>query len=172
MCVTSLTALENAEVEKQRSIEMWKQEQTMQDIIENAKRAANTAIERAAWEADRLRRVSARQREMDLAQRERGTLLEQLAQLVLDLEARGQLSPASLTALAQRLRTLDREVGQGQADIQAIRNETFTPGSVAITVTRRDAGSAGSAADVTCPRCGQHSRASAAFCASCGAKLR
>ena len=148
----------------------------MQDIIENAKRAANNAIERAAWEADKLRRISARQREMELAQRERGTLLEQLAQLVLDLEARGQLSPASITALTQRLRTLDREVGQGQADIQAIRKETFTPGSVAITVTRRDAGAgAGAGADsanVTCPRCGQHSRASAAFCASCGAKLR
>lgn len=152
----------------------------MQDIIENAKRAANTAIERAAWEADRLRRISARQREMDLAQRERGTLLEQLAQLVLDLDAHGQLSPASLAALAQRLRTLDREVGQGQSDLQAIRNETFTPGSVAITVTRRDAGSSvgssmhtpAAGADVVCPQCGQRSRAGAAFCASCGTKLR
>jgi hypothetical protein len=150
----------------------------MQDIIENAKRAANTAIERAAWEADKLRRVSARQREMELAQRERATLLEQLAQLAMDLESRGQLSPASLVALVQRLRTLEREVGQGQADMQAIRSETFTPGSVAITVTRRDAGAsragagASPAAEVSCPRCGQRSRASATFCASCGARLR
>lgn len=137
----------------------------MQDILENAKRAANGAIERAAWEADKMRRVSARQRELELAQRERVALLEQIASLAMELEGRGQLAPASLAALAQRLRALDGELRNGQADVQAIRNETYTPGSIAIGVQRRGQGA------VTCPSCGRPSRGSAAFCSGCGARL-
>ena len=34
----------------------------MQDMFENAKRVASTAVERAAWEADKVRRTSQRQR--------------------------------------------------------------------------------------------------------------
>lgn len=138
----------------------------MQDILDNAKRAANSAIERAAWEADKMRRIAARQHEVDLAQRERTTLLEQIASLALDLESRGQLAPTSLSALAQRLRTLDGELRNGQSDVQAIRNETYTPGSIAISVQRRGQGA------VNCPSCGRPSRGSAAFCSSCGARLR
>src|SRR5258707_642775 len=88
----------------------------MQDIFENARRMANNAVERAAWEADKLRRASARQREGDLAERERTALLDQIARLVLDLDARGQLGNASLSALAQRLRTLDGEIEHARSD--------------------------------------------------------
>ena len=34
----------------------------MEDLFESAKRAASNAVERAAWEADKLRRVSERRR--------------------------------------------------------------------------------------------------------------
>lgn len=138
----------------------------MQDILENARRAANGAIERAAWEADKMRRVAARQRELELAQRERAALLEQIASLAVELEGRGQLAPASLSGLAQRLRGLDGELRNGQAEVQAIRNETYTPGSVSVSVQRR-----GQAA-LTCSSCGRPSRGSAAFCSACGARLR
>jgi predicted amidophosphoribosyltransferase len=143
----------------------------MQDMFEQAKRVASTAVERAAWEADKLRRSSARQRDVELAQRERTALLEQLAATALDLEQRGQLE-GPLKALAQRLRALDGEIGRGKAEADAIRAEPFTPGSISISVTRSGAGSAGSADYGPCPTCGHRVRTSATYCSSCGARLR
>jgi uncharacterized coiled-coil protein SlyX len=139
----------------------------MQDMFEKTKRMANTAIERATWEADKLRRSSARQRDIDLAQRERTIAIEQISHVVLDLEQRGQLPQEGLKALAQRLRTLDEEIAHGHRDIEAIRQETFAPGSVAISVTRH-----GDANDSPCPTCGRPNRSDASFCSNCGARLR
>jgi len=140
----------------------------MQDMFEQAKRVASTAVERAAWEADKLRRSSARQRDVELAQRERTALLEQLAATALDLEQRGQLE-GPLKALAQRLRALDGEIGRGKVEADAIRAEPFTPGSISISVTRSGAGSADYG---PCPTCGHRVRTSATYCSSCGARLR
>jgi zinc-ribbon domain len=139
----------------------------MQDIFENAKRVANTAVERAAWEADKLRRATARQREIELALRERTTLIEQVATTLLDLEKQGKLSDEPLKMLAGRLRTLDNEVNSGHDDVKAIRNETFQPGTVSISVTRLGAPGDNS----TCPTCGKPTRSNASFCSNCGARL-
>ncbi|MGO8947959.1 MAG: zinc ribbon domain-containing protein [Ktedonobacterales bacterium] len=139
----------------------------MQDIFENAKRVANTAVERAAWEADKLRRATARQRDIELAQRERTTLVEQIATTLLDLDKRGQVTEEPLKMLAQRLRTLDNEVHNGQDEVKAIRNETFQPGTISISVTRQ-----GTEGTTACPTCGKPTRSNAAFCSNCGARLR
>ncbi len=159
----------------------------MQDFIENAKRAANTAIERAAFEADKLRRSANRQHEVDLAQRERTTLLEQIATLVLDLDARGQLGSDALRQIATRLRQLDTEIANGRSEAETIRNEPYRPGSVQIAITRTDASGGASsptpsappmsaapvaAATTPCPTCGNPVRVGAAFCANCGARMR
>jgi seryl-tRNA synthetase len=138
----------------------------MQDIFENAKRVANTAVERAAWEADKLRRATARQREIELSQRERATLTDQIATTLLDLDKRGQITQEPLKMLAQRLRTLDDEVKRGQDEVKAIRNETFQPGTVSISVTRVGDD------NTTCPTCGKPTRKNASFCSNCGARLK
>ncbi|HLJ82534.1 MAG TPA: zinc ribbon domain-containing protein [Ktedonobacterales bacterium] len=139
----------------------------MQDMFEQAKRAATHAVERAAWEADRMRRVGARQREAELAERERVALLDQLGGVVLDLDKRGQLTQPALKALAQRLAQLRDEINHIQDDVQGIRKENFTPGSVSIQVNRP-----GAADTEPCPTCHQPVRKSAAYCPSCGARLR
>jgi zinc ribbon protein len=139
----------------------------MQDMFENAKRVASTAVERAAWEADKLRRSSLRQHDLELAQRERTVLLEQLATLVLDLDQRGQLNSEALHALAQRLRTLDADISRGQADVRTIREEPFTPGTISINVSRK-----GDVGTTPCTTCGQPVRKNASYCAACGARLR
>ncbi|MFI5271608.1 MAG: hypothetical protein ACHQ4H_01075 [Ktedonobacterales bacterium] len=158
----------------------------MQDFIENAKRAANTAIERAAFEADKLRRGASRQREVELAQRERTTLLEQIASLLLELQARGEAVPQTLRQLAEHLRQLDGEIASGRADTESIRNEPYKPGSVQIQVTRNDVNASAPptpvarvtpvpvapVATVPCVTCDQPVRVGAAFCASCGARMR
>jgi hypothetical protein len=141
----------------------------MQDMFEQAKRVASTAVERAAWEADKLRRVAAHQHEVELAQRERAAVVEQLANTVADLEQRGQIE-GPLKALAQRLRALDTEIVRGKAESEAIRTEPFTPGSISIAVTR--SGGSSSASYAPCPTCGHRVRTSATYCSNCGARLR
>jgi len=144
----------------------------MEDLFESAKRAASNAVERAAWEADKLRRVSERQKELELVRRERAAMMEQLVATVRDLEARGQITQPQLKSLAERLAALERDLGNGQSDIQAIKSETYTPGSVSISVQRRDGTHPSSGgATYPCPTCGRPVRASAAFCSACGARL-
>lgn len=139
----------------------------MQDIFENAKRVANSAVERAAWEADRLRRINTCQRDIDLAQREHTSIVDQLAGVILELERRGQITQEPLKALAKRLKALDDEMKRGQMEILAIRNETFTPGSISFSISRQ-----GNDDTIPCPTCRQPVRRSAAYCSSCGARLR
>ena len=144
----------------------------MEDLFESAKRAASNAVERAAWEADKLRRVSERQKELELTRRERAAMMEQLVATVRDLEARGQITQPQLKSLAERLATLERDLANGQSDIQAIKNETYKPGSVSITVQRKDASQPSSGGSTyPCPTCGRPVRSSAAFCSACGARL-
>lgn len=144
----------------------------MQDMFENAKRVASTAVERAAWEADKVRRTGARQREIDLLRRERSAVVEQLAGVLLDPERRGELTQGPLQAIAARLRGLDNDINQGEADISAIRNETFVPGTISINVQRKDDPSAPGSSRMACPSCGRSVRRSAAFCSACGARLK
>ena len=145
----------------------------MQDFLENAKRKASAAMDRAAWEADKLRRGAARQKEVDLAQRERVTLLEQMAQMVLDLDKQGALSDARLRALADRMRSLDAEITSGQADVQTIKNEPFGSSPTA-TGTRPASRAPRPIASITevCTTCGQPIRGGATYCPGCGARQR
>lgn len=148
----------------------------MQDMFENAKRAASNAVERAAWEADKVRRSAARQREIDLLKRERSAVVEQLAGVLLDLSRRGELTQGPLQAIATRLQSLDGDINRGDAEVMAIRNEPFVPGSISISVQRKDdpnglPANVPSVTRTTCPSCGQRVRSNAAFCSSCGAKL-
>jgi hypothetical protein len=146
-------------------------------MFENAKRVASTAVERAAWEADRVRRTNARQREIELLKRERSAVVEQLAGVLLDLDRRGELTQAPLQVIAARLRTLTDDANQGDADITAIRNETFVPGTISINVQRKDdpnalpSTPAAPSSTTACPSCGRSVRRSAAFCPACGTKL-
>src|SRR5262249_20258342 len=136
----------------------------MQDMFENAKRVASTAVERAAWEADKLRRGSLRQHDVEMAQRERAGLVEQLATLVLDLDRRGQLDSEALHALAQRLSALEADISRGQADVRSIREEPFTPGSISINVSRKNDAGTSVAGTTSCPTCGQPVRKNASYC--------
>lgn len=139
----------------------------MQDFLENAKRKASAAMDRAAWEADKLRRGAARQKEVDLAQRERTTLLDQLAQMVLELDRQGALTDQRLRALADRLRSLDGEIANGQADVSRIKNEPYGSSPTPVVVA-----SPRPVASVTevCTTCGQPLRSGATYCTGCGAR--
>jgi DNA repair exonuclease SbcCD ATPase subunit len=144
----------------------------VQDFVEAAKRAAATAAERASWEANRFRRVNARQHDVELAQRERAALLEQLAGVVLDLERRGQLTQDPLLNLARRLRVLDQEIASASAEVQSLRAEAFKPGAASSSVPWPGSPRPGAPREHPCPTCGQPVRDTAAYCSACGTRLR
>ncbi|HEV2237676.1 MAG TPA: zinc ribbon domain-containing protein [Ktedonobacterales bacterium] len=143
----------------------------MQDFVEAAKRLATQATDRATWEANRMRRVTASQHEVELAQRERTALLEQLAGVALDLERRSQLTQEPLLGLVRRLKAVDQEITRGAAQVQAIRAEAYQPGASAPgPVPAR--GQSLTTREYPCPTCKQPVRDTAAFCSACGARLR
>ncbi len=148
----------------------------MQDMFENAKRVASTAVERAAWEADRVRRTSARQREIDLLKRERSAAVEQLAGVLLDLERRGELTQAPLQAIAARLRTLTDDVNQVTPTSQRFAMRRSCPARSASTCSAKTIPTRcqrpPASSTIACPSCGRSVRRSAAFCSACGAKLK
>lgn len=136
----------------------------MQDMFDNAKRAAGAMMGRAAWEAERTQRIAAIQRELGLLQRERAALLDQLAGTVSDLARRGEAMQPALKAIADRLAAMEDEVKRAQAAIQTIQSEKYQPTAAPYAV-----GAAGP--EKSCPTCGARMPASARFCSSCGARL-
>jgi zinc ribbon protein len=152
----------------------------MDDLFQGAKRAANQAVERAAWEADKRKRAGDERHEIELLRRERSALVEQLITLVRDLAVAGQLTQPQLKSLAERLATIDHDVSERQRIIDLIRNEPYVPGSVHIMVQRSPASAqpmpgappALPSARKPCPTCGYPVRTNAAFCSSCGTRLK
>lgn len=136
----------------------------MQDMFDNAKRAAGAMMGRAAWEAERTQRIAAIQRELGLLQRERAALLDQLATTVTDLARRNEAMPPALKAIADRLAAMEQEVKRAQSAIQTIQSEKYQPTAAPYSV-----GPAGP--EKSCPTCGARMAMSARFCSSCGARL-
>jgi hypothetical protein len=146
----------------------------MQDFVEAAKRAAASAADRATWEMNRRQRAYTRQREVDLARRERGTLVEQVAHLVLQLDANGKLNEPSLHALCERLRTLESEIATGADEVRHINQQAYAPGAAAspLQSARPARVPAARPGEYPCPTCGKPVKDAAAFCSSCGTRLR
>ncbi len=136
----------------------------MQDMFDNAKRAAGAMMNRAAWEAERTQRIGAIQRELGLLQRERASLLDQLAGAVTEMSRRGESMPPALKAIADRLAAMEAEVKRAQTAIQTIQSEKFQPTAAPYSV-------AVTGAEKPCSTCGARMPASARFCSACGARL-
>lgn len=139
----------------------------MQDMLDNARRAAGAMVNRATWEADRSSRIAGLQRELVLLQKERAALLDQLAGVVADLSRRGELTQPALKAIAARLAGMEDEAQRAQASIQTIQSERYQPGAAPYAVGQPH----GAGAERACPSCGAHMPTSARFCSSCGARL-
>ncbi|GEM_PF-1141277 len=156
----------------------------MQDMFDNAKRVAGNVASRAAWEMDKMQRVNAHQRELDLLLRERASAVEQMVSTVLDLEKHGQITQNQLKVIAEQVRKVQDEIDHARAEIEAIRSESYTPGASgayhadpaatapapAVTPGASAAGTA--IALQPCPNCKQLAPSTASFCSNCGRRLR
>lgn len=136
----------------------------MQDMFDNAKRAAGAMMSRAAWEAERTQRIGAIQRELGLLHRERNSLLDQLASAVVEMSRRGEAMAPALKAIADRLAAMEDEVRRAQTAIQTIQSEKFQPTAAPYSV-------AVTGAEKPCATCGARMPVSARFCSSCGARI-
>lgn len=136
----------------------------MQDMFDNAKRAAGAMVSRAAWEAEKTQRIGGIQRELGLLQRERAALLDQLAGAAIELSRRHEAMPPALKAIADRLAAMEDEVKRAQIAIQTIQSEKYQPAAAPYAVSV-------SGPEGSCPTCGARMPATARFCSSCGARL-
>ena len=171
----------------------------MADFVENAKNIVSAAVSRTSWQAQKQLRVRAKQGEVDQLMEQRQQLLDELAKVAMDLYQQGRLSDAQLSRLCASIQELDHDVQNRQAQLLDIKNEVyvanqFAPGATANYTPPPVSPKPGPQPNPTstytppanaprpsnaqpkatqnCPNCGKPVRTNAAYCRSCGAKLR
>ncbi len=82
-----------------------------------------------------------------------------LGGLAMELQRRGLLAEAVMRRRAAEVADLRQQIDDMSTRLDAMRSE------------RQERRQAGRGADITCPSCGARSRATANFCATCGAPL-
>ena len=161
----------------------------MADFLESAKSMVNAAVSRTSWEAQKQLRVRSKQSEIEKLLEQRQQLLDELAQVAMNLYQQGRLSDQQLTRLCASILELDHDVQNRETQLQEVKNEVYptnqfmpaatpdyTPPPASSPSTPSKAGTyqapgAGTQVQV-CPNCGSVVRPNALYCRSCGTKLR
>ncbi len=156
----------------------------MADFVESAKNFVSAAVSRTSWEAQKQMRVRGKQSEIDKLVDKRRQLLDELAQIAMNLYQQGALSDPQLANVCANIMQVDTEVRSREAQLQDIKKETFvgdqagpppannytappfTPPSSSSQPPRPGVQAQ------TCPTCGSPVRPNALYCRSCGSKLR
>lgn len=112
---------------------------------------------KAAFEADKLRRVTLIQSDLRGLRDEFQKLCAQAGQVAFSLHQRGQITPPELLAVCEQLAALHRQMGDKEAEADRIRNEQYV-----------DAGAAPSGPALLCPQGHGPIPPGARFCQLCG----
>ncbi len=167
------------------------------DFLESAKQKLEQGLSRGSWEIEKLRRVNAKQGEINALKQQREQIMGDFSNTVLLMYRQGKLTDPQLKQFCERIIDLEREMTTKTAELEQIRAETYQAaqaarggmGDPADTTTsgrpaRPSAGmsSAGNASGggptpgqmgvAYCPTCGEAVRARALYCNKCGTKLR
>jgi hypothetical protein len=174
-------------------------ENIMADFVESAKNFVSAAVSRTSWEAQKQMRVRGKQGEMDKLLEQRTQLLDELAQVAMNLYVQGALTDGQLSRVCASIMELDNDLKSREVQLQELKKESypadqsapgptpdytppaFTPppapsarsakaGPAQSTPRTAKAGSASQTQE--CPTCGSTVRANALYCRGCGAKLR
>jgi hypothetical protein len=161
----------------------------MADFVESAKNFVSAAVSRTSWEAQKQMRVRGKQGEIDKLVDQRHQLLNELAQVAMNLYQQGALSDAQLSRICASIMELDHDVRNREDQLQEIKKETyvgdqsapgptndytpppFTPPSSSAPSSSSPQARPGGQTQL-CPSCGSPVRANALYCRSCGSKLR
>ncbi len=161
----------------------------MNDFVESAKNFVNSAVSRTSWEAQKQLRVRSKQSEIDKLMEQRTQLLNELAQIAMQLYQQGKLVDPGLSRLCASMMELDHDVNNRNMQMQEIKKENYPADQFAPAPTSSYAPppvvpytqpvqpgmpptGAAPQAGVRCPNCGNELRPGALYCRSCGAKLR
>lgn len=161
----------------------------MADFLESAKSMVSAAVSRTSWEAQKQLRVRSKQAEIEKLLEQRQQLLDELAQVVLNLYQQGRLTDQQLARLCASIQELDHDVQNRETQLQETKNEVYpasqfmpaatpdytpptsSPSTPPQAGTGPGAPGAGKQLQV-CPNCGSAVRPNALYCRSCGTKLR
>jgi uncharacterized protein YdcH (DUF465 family) len=157
----------------------------MADFLESAKSMVSAAVSRTSWEAQKQLRVRSKQGEIEKLLEQRQQLLDELAQVVMNLYQQGRLTDQQLARLCASIQELDHDVQNRETQLQETKNEVYPanqfmpaatpdytpPTSSPSTPGTYQAPGAGTHVQV-CPNCGSAVRPNALYCRSCGTKLR
>lgn len=149
---------------------------------------------KAAFEADKLRRVTAAQSDLRGLREEMNRAVNLIGRVAFDLHQRGQDSPPELRAACDAAAAVLAQVSAKEADIERIRNEQYVESGAAAydpsplvcpaghgplpagTRFCQQCGQPGTppapAALIPCPTCGASLQPDARFCYNCGQPLR
>ncbi len=161
----------------------------MSDFLESAKNAVSAAVSRTSWEAQKQLRVRSKQSEIDKLLEQRQQLLDELAQVAMNLYQQGMLSDAQLSRLCASIQELDHDVQNREVQLQEVKSEVYNANQFAPTPTANYAPPPASPSQDTtqsprkgarqpqsqtqvCPTCGSTVRPNALYCRNCGTKLR
>jgi zinc-ribbon domain len=173
----------------------------MSDFVESMKNFASAAVSRTSWEAQKQLRVRSKQSEIDKLLDQRGQLLDEMAQVVMNLYQQGRLTDSQLSRLCASIIELDHDVKNHEVQLQEIKSEPYpanqfapgpttnytppppspsaaphnppqTPYGANPAAGPQQPGPGTGASTQVCPHCGSAIRPNALYCRSCGAKLR
>jgi hypothetical protein len=165
------------------------------DFFESAKQKLGQGVSRMGWEADKLRRVNAKQGEISALKQQREQLIVDFSNMILTLYRQGQVTDPKLRQFCERILDMEGEMTAKTAELELLRSETYqgaqaarAAGGAAAPSSGRTArpsagvppmesaagaGSAGNqAGPAFCPTCGEPVRSRALYCNKCGTKLR
>ena len=97
----------------------------MADFLESAKSVVSAAVSRTSWEAQKQLRVRSKQSEIDKLFEQRQQLLDELAQVAMNLYQQGKLTDSQLSRLCASIQELDHDAQNREMQLQEIKNEAY-----------------------------------------------
>ncbi len=168
----------------------------MGDFLESAKQKLEQGFSRMSWEADKLRRVNAKQGEVNSLKQQREQLIVDFSNMILTMYRQGQVTDPKLRQFCERILDMEGEMTSKTAELELLRAETYQAAQAARAAggtyapppsgraarpsagippidNSTGAGPADSqAGPAFCPTCGEPVRSRALYCNKCGTKLR
>src|SRR5437588_2777607 len=162
----------------------------MADFVESAKNFVSAAVSRTSWEAQKQMRVRSKQSEIDKLMDQRHQLLNELAQVAMNLYQQGALADPQLSRICAGIMELDADARTREAQLQEVKKEAYpadqnapapTPDYTPPPFTPSQAPPPSSSSQPPrpgpglqsqiCPTCGNPVRPNSLYCRNCGTKL-